>query len=91
MKNTKNKISSNVSKELGISKKESKRFVNVFVKIMKEAISQKTTKINNFGTFYKKQTKKRVGRNPKTLEEYPINPFTKIYFRPSNSVKKNIN
>ena len=56
---------------------------------MKEAISQ-TTKINNFGTFYKKQTKKRVGRNPKTLEEYPINPFTKIYFRPSNSVK-NIN
>ena len=41
MKNTKNKISSNVSKELGISKKESKRFVNVFVKIMKEAISQK--------------------------------------------------
>ena len=58
MKNTKNKISSNVSKELGISK-ESKRFVNVFVKIMKEAISQKTTKINNFGTFYKKQNKEK--------------------------------
>ena len=45
MKNTKNKISSNVSKELGISKKESKRFVNVFVKIIEKQFHKKQPRL----------------------------------------------
>ena len=47
--------------------------------------------INKFGTFVFKKTPKRVGRNPKTLQQYDIRPRQKLSFKPSEEVKQNIN
>ena len=47
--------------------------------------------IQNFGTFMNKTTPKRIGRNPKTGEEYSINPRIKKVFKPSEEIKKLIN
>ena len=47
--------------------------------------------ISNFGTFTYKETPKRIGRNPKTLQEFDIKPRQKLTFRPSKEVKQNIN
>lgn len=91
MKVTKDKISSNISSEVGITKQQSQLFVNSFIDLFKNAIIKNTIKIHKFGTFYEKLTKKRIGRNPKTLEQHVISPKNKIYFKASNTVKKNIN
>ena len=47
--------------------------------------------INKFGTFIYKKTPKRIGRNPKTLQEFVIKPREKLIFKPSEEVKQNIN
>ena len=48
-------------------------------------------KISGFGSFKKFSTKARVGRNPKTMQPFPIPSKLKIKFFPSNKVKKMLN
>ena len=50
-----------------------------------------TVKLSGFGTFDIVQTKERVGRNPKTMEEFPIPSKRKVKFTVSPKVKKSIN
>ena len=38
-----------------------------------------------------KKTPKRIGRNPKTLQEFEIRSRQKLTFKPSDEVKQNIN
>ena len=87
---TKKNLVTNISKKLGLSQKDSLFFVQNFFKIL---IDNKTSniKINKFGTFQYKKTPKRIGRNPKTLQEFQIKPRYKLAFRPSEEIKKNIN
>ena len=87
---TKKDLANNISKKLGLSQKDSLFFVQNFFKIL---IDNKTSniKINKFGTFQYKKTPKRIGRNPKTLQEFQIKPRYKLAFRPSEEIKKNIN
>ena len=47
--------------------------------------------MSNFGSFIYKKTPKRIGRNPKTLEEFVIKPRQKLTFKPSEEVKQNLN
>ena len=88
---TKKILASKISSSLNLNKKESSQFVNKLIEVIKKNIKNKEVKINNFGTFKKKLTKKRIGRNPKTLKEYSIEPTKKVSFKPSFSIKKNIN
>ena len=87
---TKKDLSDNISKRLGLSKKDSLFFVHHFFKML---IDNKTSyiNINRFGTFSYKKTPKRIGRNPKTLQEFQIKPRYKLSFKPSQEIKKNIN
>lgn len=48
-------------------------------------------RINNFGTFHLRNKKGRVGRNPKTMEEYPIHARRSVSFVASDYLKKVIN
>ena len=48
-------------------------------------------KISNFGTFYTKYTPQRLGRNPKTKEEFIISKRLKLFFKPSNKIRSIIN
>ena len=57
-----------------------------FVDLLKKNSKQKIVKVSNFGTFYTKNTPQRLGRNPKTKEEfiiskrscYSLNPLIKL-------------
>ena len=69
-----------------------KKFVDLFFDTIKEQLnSGKTVKLSGFGTFDIVQTKERVGRNPKTMEEFPIPSKRKVKFTVSPKVKKSIN
>ena len=62
-----------------------------FFSIIKTQSSRSKIKISNFGSFYYKETAKRVGRNPKTKESYIIMPRKKLNFKASNVSRKFLN
>ena len=85
---TKKDLAKNISSKVGLSQRDSLFFVQDFFKFIADF---KNININKFGTFLYKKTPERVGRNPKTLQEYEIRPRQKLTFRPSDEVKQNIN
>ena len=87
---TKKDLAKNISKKLGLSQKDSLFFVQHFFKMLIDNKSSNVN-INRFGTFSYKKTPKRIGRNPKTLQEFQIKSRQKLTFKPSEEVKKNIN
>ena len=48
-------------------------------------------KISSFGSFAVRKKGKRIGRNPKTGQEVPINPRRVLVFRASHVLKDQIN
>jgi len=87
---TKKDLSNNLSIKLGLSKKDSLFFVQHFFKMLIDN-KRSNININKFGTFSYKKTPKRIGRNPKTLQEFEIKPRKKLTFKPSEKIKQNIN
>ena len=87
---TKKEIAKNISKKLGLSQKDSLFFVqNFFETLIKN--KTKNISINNFGTFMFKKTPQRVGRNPKTLQNFKIKARQKLVFKPSDNIKTSLN
>ena len=87
---SKKDLANNISEKLRLSKKDSLLFVQYFFKTLIDN-KTKNISINNFGTFIYKKTPKRIGRNPKTLQEFGIKARQKLIFKPSDEVKKSIN
>jgi integration host factor subunit alpha len=85
---TKKDLANNISNKMRLSKKDSLLLVQHFFKTL---IQNNNININKFGTFTLKKTPKRIGRNPKTLQEFEIRPRQKLTFKPSEEVKQNIN
>jgi len=54
-------------------------------------VAGETVKISSFGTFSTRDKGQRIGRNPKTGEEVPIEPRRVLVFRPSHILKDRIN
>ena len=50
-----------------------------------------TVKLSSFGSFLVRDKGQRVGRNPKTGIEVPIDPRRVMVFKPSNVLKSRIN
>ena len=90
MSKTKKDLANNISKKLSLSKKDSLFLVQHFFRTLIEN-KNKHINISNFGTFIYKQTPTRIGRNPKTLQEFKIKSRQKLTFKPSDEVKQNIN
>ena len=89
---TKKELAQNLSDQTELSFADAKKFVDLFFDTIKEQLnSGKTVKLSGFGTFDIVQTKERVGRNPKTMEEFPIPSKRKVKFSVSPKVKKSIN
>ncbi len=89
---TKKELAQNLSDQTELSFADAKKFVDLFFDTIKEQLnSGKTVKLSGFGTFDVVQTKERVGRNPKTMEEFPIPSKRKVKFTVSPKVKKSIN
>ena len=89
---TKKELAQNLSDQTELSLADAKKIVDLFFDTIKEQLnSGKTVKLSGFGTFDIVQTKERVGRNPKTMEEFPISSKRKVKFTVSPKVKKSIN
>ncbi len=86
---SKKDLANNISQKLRLSKKDSLSLVSLFFSFISN--NEMNINIQNFGTFMNKTTPKRIGRNPKTGEEYLINPRIKKVFKPSEEIKKFIN
>jgi len=88
---SKKNIANEISKVLNLNKIESQLIVDSFFLVIKKELNNKNIKVHNFGAFKCKISPERIGRNPKTKEEYVIKPRRKISFKPSSSIKKTIN
>ena len=84
-------IYNNISSKALISKDISKEFFGYFLNLVTSKSKSKIVKISNFGTFYTKITPQRLGRNPKTKEEFVISKRSKLFFKPSNKIRGIIN
>tara|TARA_B100002051_G_scaffold107612_1_gene102660 strand:- start:1157 stop:1429 length:273 start_codon:yes stop_codon:yes gene_type:complete len=83
-------IVKNISSEAFLSKSDSKDLLESFLDFIKKN-SSNSVKILNFGTFYNHKSPKRIGRNPKTREEFIISKREKIVFKASSVVKNILN
>jgi integration host factor subunit alpha len=88
---SKKDIAKNLSSNTELSETESKLLVDSFINILKTKSKKSVLKIASFGTFSKKKTPQRVGRNPKTKQEFIISERSKLKFSPSNKLRNLIN
>ena len=84
-------ILKNISSKAQIPYAVSNKLLEVFLDIVRYDSRKKIIKLSNFGSFYTRNTPQRVGRNPKTKEEFIIRKRSKLFFKPSNKIKSLIN
>jgi len=85
-------LSEAVYREVGLSRNESAQMVESVLKLMSDALVRgETVKISSFGTFSVREKNRRIGRNPKTGEEVPIEPRRVLVFRASHIMKDRVN
>ncbi|MEL6677473.1 MAG: integration host factor subunit alpha [Pseudomonadota bacterium] len=84
-------LSEAVYREVGLSRNESASLVEDVLTHMSDALVRgESVKISSFGTFSVRSKTARVGRNPKTGEEVPIEPRQVLTFRPSHIMKDRV-
>jgi integration host factor subunit alpha len=89
---TRAQLSEAVYQEVGLSRNESADLVEVVLKEIADALARgENVKISSFGSFFVRAKGKRIGRNPKTGEEVPINPRKVLVFRASHVLKDRVN
>ena len=89
---SRDEIAGAIQSEFGFNKKLCLDIVNDVVDIIIEGLqSDKKVKIHNFGTFKLNKKNSRIGRNPKTKEEYNIASRNVITFKASKILLKYIN
>ena len=89
---TRQDISEALYREIGLSKYESAVMLeSVLKQICNALINGESVKLSSFGTFYPRQKRERVGRNPKTGVTATINARRVISFKPSKLMKERTN
>jgi integration host factor subunit alpha len=63
----------------------------VLLEISDACVRGESVKVSGFGTFTVRNKAERVGRNPKTGVEVPIEPRRALTFRPSPVLKDHVN
>jgi len=80
-----------VYEEVGLSRNETADLVEqVLDQVVGKLASGTSVKISSFATFNVRQKGQRIGRNPKTGEEVPIEPRKVITFRASQQLKEKV-
>jgi len=84
-------LSEAVFREVGLSRNDAAQMVESVLTYMSDALARgEPVKISSFGTFSVRDKSARVGRNPKTGEEVPIQPRRVLTFRPSHLMKDRV-
>ena len=84
-------IAKHLSISTGFSLRLSKKLIDDLIILLVKNIKSGKLNIKNLGSFKLVFKKKRVGRNPKTKEEYVISARNVVSFSPSRSVYSEIN
>lgn len=80
-----------VYEEIGLSRQDSTELVeSVLEEISNELAKGNSVKLSSFGAFNVRDKNGRIGRNPKTGEEVPIDPRRVLVFKPSQVLKDRI-
>lgn len=89
---TRAELSDAVHSEIGLSRIESAALVETVLDRISDALlAGNNVKISSFGSFMLREKGLRIGRNPKTGVEVPIQPRTVLTFRPSQLLREAIN
>ncbi|WP_436642104.1 integration host factor subunit alpha [Microbaculum sp. FT89] len=81
-----------VYQTVGLSRTESADLVELVLSEIADCLEQgETVKLSSFGSFVVREKGERIGRNPKTGEEVPIEPRRVLVFKPSAVLKQRIN
>ncbi len=87
---TRNDIIEAISENVGLSLSDSSVIIEeIFELIINELEKGNEVKVSSFGTFSVRHKKQRIGRNPKTGIEAPINARNVVTFSSSNILKMN--
>src|SRR4028119_1489333 len=85
---TRTDLSEAVYQKVGLSRAESAKLVEqVLGEIGDSLVAGKVVKLSGFGTFMVRSKGERVGRNPKTGVEVPIEQRRVMLFHPANGPK----
>src|SRR5690625_432694 len=88
---TRSDLSAAINREVGLSRSDSSEMVETILERISNAlIAGESVKISSFGTFAVRDKGARIGRNPKTGEEVPIEPRRVLVFRPSHILKNRV-
>ena len=88
---TKNDLVNRISESTGYSKIFLIKLVNDLVEIIAQNIKSDNFHLKNVGSFKLIFKKERIGRNPKTKEEFIITPRKQISFTLSKKIINNLN
>lgn len=85
-------VAETIYEEIGLSRKDSNDILDMILdEITQELVRGNDVKLSSFGTFSLRDKKERTGRNPKTGVDAVITPRRVISFKPSQTMRKQIN
>ena len=88
---TKIDFSKNISDKTGFPISFSKKIVDDLIIIYNEMIRDNNLVLKNIGTFKLSTKKQRIGRNPKTKEEFLVSKRKSVSFAVSKNLSKILN
>tara|TARA_B100000767_G_C19731495_1_gene521897 strand:+ start:816 stop:1103 length:288 start_codon:yes stop_codon:yes gene_type:complete len=84
-------LSKKLSEKKGFSILLSKKLINDLIDVLSMTIKNNNLNIKNLGTFKVRNKNKRIGRNPKTKENFTISSRKSISFIASNKILRMVN
>lgn len=88
---TRAQLAEAIYQEVGLSRSESAALVDsILEEVCRSLAEEGIVKISSFGTFLVRDKGPRVGRNPKTGQEVPIEPRRVLVFRPSQGLRERL-
>jgi len=84
-------LAETMNAKIGLSRAESAKLVEQIIDLMCNALADgENVKISGFGTFVLRDKNRRIGRNPKTGVEVPIEARRVLTFRPSQIMREQV-
>lgn len=88
---TKKDIVLKVAEKTGVKQQDVKKIVQGALDAVVESLSKgETVELRNFGVFKVKSRRGRMGRNPRTGEQVPVDPKKVAVFKPGLIMKKDV-
>ena len=88
---TKSNIANNIAKKTSISNQLARQLLDEFIQVVVSSSYEGKVKITGFGTFIRKNTPARIGRNPKTGEKVHTAEKKTIHFKQAQELFKKLN